>query len=128
MSEKLGPVAYGEKEESVFLGRDFAQRHQDYSERTAVSIDEEISRIVADQHQVANKVLMEHRLQLDALAHALLERETLDSEEIQAVIEGRPLPERAKVIIPSWSDKEKAQKEKRRAASIFGAPKPATSG
>jgi cell division protease FtsH len=128
MSEKLGPVAYGEREESVFLGRDFAQRHQDYSNQTAIWIDEEISRIVADQHEVATKVLMEHRAQLDALAHALLERETLDAVEIQAVIEGRPLPERAKVIIPSWSEKEKAQKEKRRAASIFGAPKPATSG
>jgi cell division protease FtsH len=128
MSEKLGPVAYGEREESVFLGRDFAQRHQDYSERTAVSIDEEITRIVAEQHEVARKVLADHRVQLDALAQALLERETLDSEEIQAVIEGRPLPQRAKVVIPSWSDKEKAQKEKRRAASIFGAPKPATSG
>jgi len=127
MSDKLGPVAYGEQQESVFLGRDFAQRHQDYSERTAVSIDEEITRIVAEQHEVARKVIHEHRAQLDALAHALLERETLDSEEIQAVVEGRPLPVRAKVIIPSWSDKEKAQKEKRRAASIFGAPKPATS-
>jgi len=127
MSEKLGPIAYGEREESVFLGRDFAQRQQDYSEQTAVSIDEEITRIVAEQHEVARKVLSDHRTELDALAHALLERETLDSEEIQAVIEGRPLPERAKVIIPSWSDKEKASKEKRRAASIFGAPKPATS-
>ena len=128
MSEKLGPIAYGEREESVFLGRDFAQRHQDYSEQTAISIDEEIMRIVAAQHEVARKVLVEHRVELDAMAHALLERETLDAEEIQAVIEGRPLPQRAKVIIPSWSDKEKAQKEKRRAASIFGAPKPATSG
>jgi cell division protease FtsH len=62
------------------------------------------------------------------MAQALLERETLDAEEIQAVIEGRPLPQRVKVIIPSWSDKEKVQKEKRRAASIFGSPKPATSG
>jgi cell division protease FtsH len=128
MSEKLGPVAYGEREESVFLGRDFAQRHQDYSEQTAISIDDEISRIVAEQHEVARKVLLDHRAQLDALAHALLERETLDSEEIQAVIDGRPLPVRVKVIIPSWSEKEKVQKEKRRAASIFGAPKPATSG
>jgi cell division protease FtsH len=128
MSEKLGPIAYGEREESVFLGRDFAQRHQDYSEQTAVSIDEEITRIVAAQHEVALKVLMDHRVELDAMAHALLERETLDAEEIQAVIDGRPLPQRAKVIIPSWSEKDKAQKEKRRAASIFGAPKPATSG
>jgi cell division protease FtsH len=128
MSARLGPIAYGEREESVFLGRDFAQRRQDYSEQTAISIDEEITRIVEAQHEVARKVLLDHRAQLDALAHALLERETLDSEEIQAVIEGRPLPQRAKVIIPSWSEKEKAQKEKRRAASIFGAPKPATSG
>jgi len=128
MSEKLGPIAYGEREESVFLGRDFAQRHQDYSERTAISIDEEITRIVAEQHEVARQVLLQRRAQLDALAQALLERETLDSEEIQAVIEGRPLPQRAKIVIPSWSEKEKAQKEKRRAASIFGAPKPATSG
>jgi cell division protease FtsH len=128
MSERLGPVAYGEREENVFLGRDFASRHQDYSEQTAVSIDEEIRRIVEDQHQVARKVLLEHRPQLDALAQALLERETLDAEEIQAIIDGRPLPQRTRVIIPSWSEKDKAQKDKRRAASIFGTPKPATSG
>jgi cell division protease FtsH len=110
----------------VFLGRDFAQRHQDYSEQTAITIDEEIRRIVADQHEVARKVLMDHRDHLDSLAQALLERETLDAVEIQAIIDGRPLPERAKVVIPSYSEKEKVQKEKRRAASIFGAPKPAT--
>jgi len=126
MSERLGPIAYGEKEESVFLGRDFASRQQDYSEQTAISIDEEIRRIVEEQHGVARKVLMDHRAQLDALATALLERETLDAEEIQAVIDGRPLPTRVKVVIPSWSEKEKVQKEKRRTASIFGAPKPAT--
>jgi len=128
MSEKLGPIAYGEQQESVFLGRDFAQRSQDYSESTAVAIDQEIARIMAEQHERARSILTEHRVQLDALAHALLERETLDAEEIQAVVEGRPLPQRARVIIPSWADKDKAQKEKRRAASIFGAPKPATSG
>ena len=61
ISEKLGPIAYGEREESVFLGRDFAQRQQDYSEQTAVSIDEEITRIVAEQHEVARKVLSDHR-------------------------------------------------------------------
>jgi cell division protease FtsH len=127
MSEKLGPIAYGEQQESVFLGRDFAQRSQDYSESTAVAIDQEIARIVTEQHDRARRILTEHRAQLDALAQALLERETLDAEEIQAVIEGRPLPQRAKIVIPSWADKDKAQKEKRRAASIFGAPKPATS-
>jgi cell division protease FtsH len=128
MSERLGPIAYGEKEENVFLGRDFASRHQDYSEQTAIFIDEEIRRIVEEEHQIARAVLIDHRPHLDALAQALLERETLDAEEIQAVIDGRPLPVRAKVVIPSWSEKDKAQKEKRRAASIFGTPKPATSG
>jgi cell division protease FtsH len=112
----------------VFLGRDFTQRHQNYSEETSRSIDAEIRRIIEDQHAVARAVLTEHKEQLDALATALLERETLDAEEIQAIIEGRPLPMRVKVVIPSWSEKDRAQREKRRSASIFGAPKPATSG
>jgi len=126
MSDKLGPIAYGEKEESVFLGRDFGSRHQDYSEQTAIAIDEEVRRIIAEQHFIARRVLTENRDKLERLAQALLERETLDAEEIQAVIDGLPLPERTKVVIPSWSDKEKAAKEKRRAAAIFGpqAPKP----
>ena len=128
MSDKLGPIAYGDKEESVFLGRDFAQRHQDYSEQTAQSIDQEVRRIVEEQHTVARNVLTQHRTELDAIAHALLERETLDAEEIQAAIDGRPLPQRERIIIPSWGDRDKAQKDKRRAATIFGAPKPATSG
>jgi cell division protease FtsH len=57
----------------------------------------------------------------------LLERETLDSEEIEAAMEGRPLPARDRIIIPSWSDKRNQAKEKKRPASIFGTPKPATS-
>ncbi len=63
------------------------------------------------------------------LADALIERETLDAEEIAAVLEGRELPKREKVIIPTYAEKDKASKEKRRVASIFGGPpKPATSG
>ena len=57
----------------------------------------------------------------------LLERETLDSEEIAAAMEGRPLPARDRIVIPSWSDKRNQTKEKKRPASIFGTPKPATS-
>jgi len=64
---------------------------------------------------------------LDRLAQALLERETLDAEEVNAVAEGRELPSRDRVVIPSYADRERAAKEKRRAASIFGAPKPAPS-
>ena len=71
-------------------------------------------------------MLRDNREQLDRLAEALLERETLDSLEITAAINGEPLPPRERVVIPSWSDKRSARdKEKKRPASIFGAPKPA---
>ncbi len=129
MTDKLGPVAYGENEESVFLGREFASRRDDYSQATAQAIDEEMRRILDEQYQIAHDVVTKHRAELDRLAEALLERETLDSSEIKASVEGRELPPKEKVVIPSWSDKRSdQQKEKKRPASIFGAPKPATSG
>jgi cell division protease FtsH len=128
MSEKLGPIAYGENEENVFLGREMTSRREDYSEATAREIDQEVRAIVEQQHQMARRVILENREKLDRLAQALLERETLDSEEIEAAMAGRELPERQRVIIPTWSEKRKEKTEKRRPASIFGAPKPAPSG
>jgi cell division protease FtsH len=126
MSEKLGPIAYGENEENVFLGREISSRREDYSEHTAQEIDQEVRRIVEHEYQVARRVVSDNRDRLDRLAQALLERETLDAEEIEAAVEGRELPTRERVIIPTWSDKRAAQqKEKKRPASIFGAPKPA---
>jgi cell division protease FtsH len=127
MSQKLGPIAYGEQEESVFLGREMATRRDDFSEATAREIDEEVRRIVEEQYERARKVIRENRDRLDRLAEALLERETLDSEEIQAALDGRELPKRDRVKIPSWSERQKAKNEKKRPASIFGAPKPAPS-
>jgi cell division protease FtsH len=128
MSEKLGPVTYGEREESIFLGREFAQHRPDYSDKTAIDIDDEIKRIVEEQHQIALAVLGERRSTLDHLAQALLDRETLDGEEIRAIIDGRELPARERVVIPTWSERAQQAKEKRRGTSIFGSPKPATSG
>jgi cell division protease FtsH len=127
MSERLGPLAYGEQEENVFLGREITQRREDYSESTAREIDQEIRAIVDRQYELARKLVAENRDKLDRVAEMLLERETLDSEEIAAAMEGRPLPARDRVIIPSWSDKRNQTKEKKRPASIFGTPKPATS-
>jgi cell division protease FtsH len=73
--------------------------------------------------------LFADRVKLQRLADCLIERETLDSEEIHAVLDGRELPTRERVIIPTYAEKDKASKEKRRVASIFGGPpKPATSG
>jgi cell division protease FtsH len=127
MSDKLGPLAYGEQEENVFLGREITQRREDYSEDTAREIDQEVRALVDRQYELARKILAEHRDKLDRVAHHLLERETLDSEEIEAAMEGRALPVRDRVVIPTWSDKRNQTKEKKRPASIFGTPKPATS-
>ena len=129
MSEKLGPLAYGKKEESIFLGRDYGSRQQDYSEQTAVEIDQEVRGIVHRQYEKVKHLLGENHQQLESLAKALIERETLDAEEIRMTLEGRELPPVQRVIIPSYADKDKAAKEKRKVASIFGGPpKPATSG
>ncbi len=129
MSEKLGPLAYGKKEESIFLGRDNAQRTQDYSEQTAQEIDQEVRAIVQRQYVRVKEFLTRDSEKLRRLSDLLIERETLDSEEIAAVLEGRELPKRDRVIIPTYAEKDKASKEKRRVASIFGGPpKPATSG
>ncbi len=125
MSDKMGPIAYGENEQNVFLGREMAQRREDYSEATARQIDEEVFRIVSAQHELARKVVRDNREKLDRLATALLERETLDSEEISACIDGRELPARTRVVIPTWADRKK--KEKKDRGPLFSGPaKPAT--
>ena len=114
MSEKLGPLAYGKKEEAIFLGRDYGQRAQDYSEQTAQEIDQEVRAIVQRQYVRVKDLLTRDREKLEHLSASLIERETLDSEEIAASLEGRELPKRDRVIIPTYAEKDKASKEKRR--------------
>jgi cell division protease FtsH len=126
MSERLGPVAYTEGEQNVFLGRDMSSRGDGVSEETAREIDREVRSIIDSQLELARKTVTEHREKLDRLAHALLERETIDAEEIDACMAGRELPVREKVVIPSYAEKRADPKDKKRAASIFGAPKPAS--
>jgi len=91
MSERLGPLTYGTKEEEIFLGKEIT-RHQNYSEQTAVLIDEEVKRIVTSCMERAEKILMDNIDALHRLANALLERETLTGEEIDKVIKGEELP------------------------------------
>jgi len=88
---KLGPLTFGKKEEQIFLGREIAQ-HRDFSEQTAMLIDEEVKRFVDQGYQSAVSILSGNREALERLAQALLEREVLDAVEIKAVIEGRELP------------------------------------
>ena len=86
MSEKLGPLTFGKKDEQIFIGREIA-KHKDYSEKTAVDIDEEVKRIVIEAYDISKKLLTENQALLDALASALLEKETMDGAEIAALIQ-----------------------------------------
>jgi len=92
MSE-LGPLAFGKKEEAIFLGREIAQ-HRDFSEATAVDIDREVKRIVSAAYANAKNILDNNRDKLERIAQALLEREVLDANEVKMLIEGTPLPEK----------------------------------
>jgi len=85
MSEKLGPLTFGKKEEQIFLGREIAQ-HRDYSEDTAIKIDEEVRRIVMDSYERAMKLLRGNLDLLHRLAEELLDREVLDNNEIEKII------------------------------------------
>jgi cell division protease FtsH len=88
MSEQLGLLSYGKKEEQIFLGREIAQ-HRDYSESTAVKIDQEVKRIVSKNHEKVKKLLSENIDTLKRLAEDLLERESLDADEVHAIVNGK---------------------------------------
>jgi len=91
MSEVVGPMAVGEADHEIFLGREFSQR-RDVSERTAQLVDDEMRTILETAYDSAKEVLQENRPLLDSIAEALLERETLDSDDIHLLEEGKPLP------------------------------------
>ncbi|MBX7084303.1 MAG: ATP-dependent zinc metalloprotease FtsH [Nannocystaceae bacterium] len=91
MSDRLGPIAYGKNESEPFLGRDIS-RPQNYSEATAQAIDQEVRGIVMGQYERAKGILINHREALERLAVALIEREALGTEEVEAAIAGLPLP------------------------------------
>jgi cell division protease FtsH len=87
MSETMGPLTFGKKEEMIFLGREIAQ-HQDYSEQTAVEIDREVRRMVMECYERAKELVKSRLEALHALAAALLEREVLDGREVDAIVSG----------------------------------------
>ncbi|MEP6902525.1 MAG: ATP-dependent zinc metalloprotease FtsH [Actinomycetota bacterium] len=86
----LGPLAFGKKEEQIFLGREIAQ-HRDFSEDTAIKIDMEVKRIVSEQYTRATKILTENREAMERLTNALLEYESLDSAQLRRVVAGLPI-------------------------------------
>ena len=90
MSEKLGPLVYGKKEELVFLGKELGEQ-RDYSEAVAQQIDGEVRRLVSTSYDKARQILTQHRDKLDRVAHQLIEIETLDAKEFAALMSGQPL-------------------------------------
>ncbi len=90
MSDTLGPIAYGKKEQQIFLGREIAQ-HRDYSEKTAEAIDLEVNHIIHAQIDRAKKYLVDNKEKVVLLAEALLEHETLDREEINLILSGNKI-------------------------------------
>ncbi|MGA9997778.1 MAG: ATP-dependent zinc metalloprotease FtsH [Pyrinomonadaceae bacterium] len=104
MSE-LGPLTFGKKEEQIFLGREIAQ-HRDFSEDTAIKIDQEVKKIVSDQYSRAKQIIEDNRDTMVRLSEALLERETLDGVQIRRIVAGLSLDDDQ---TPSASDDERPQ-------------------
>ncbi len=89
MSE-LGPLTFGKKEEQIFLGREISQ-HRDYSEDTAIKIDQEVKKIIAQQYELARTILKENNEAMVRLSEELIKRETLDGVQIRRLVAGLPL-------------------------------------
>jgi cell division protease FtsH len=133
MSEKMGPVSFGKKEDPIFLGREMAQG-VDYSEQTALEIDAEIRRVVSGQYQLCKDMLTKEKATLERLAEALLQYEVLDGAEIDSLIRGeaikRAKPESRHLATPdemrARRDKEKGERENkdRRKGLLEPFPKP----
>ncbi|MGB5809023.1 MAG: ATP-dependent zinc metalloprotease FtsH [Polyangiales bacterium] len=120
MSTALGPLSYVEKEETGFLGQSY---HKDYSEETAKEIDDEVRRIINTQYDRAKALLEQNREQLDAIAEALLERETLGREELEAIMRGEELPPPMIVSVPTYAEKRRESEEKRKGAIFQPRPR-----
>ena len=108
----------------IFLGREIAQ-HRDYSEATAIEIDREVKRFVDEAYDRAMTMLKEHREELESIAEALLQREVLDGKEVQALLEGRTLPEPEVPAVPESAEKPARDAEEKPSMSPGPiAPKP----
>ena len=105
MSDALGPVSYGDGGGDVFLGRDMMAR-KDYSEKKAEEIDNEIARILSVSYDEASQLLLDNRDALDRIAEALLERETLETAELDHLLKNEPLPPMAPPISKSDESEE----------------------
>ncbi|MDI7250221.1 MAG: ATP-dependent zinc metalloprotease FtsH, partial [Bacillota bacterium] len=121
MSETLGPLTFGTKEELVFLGRDIA-RERNYSEEVAAAIDKEVRTIVNACYSRAMQLLRDHRDTLDRVASALLERETLEGPELDALLAGLPVPSRPPVPGTPPAGEQEGKEKRAPAPEVIPAP------
>jgi cell division protease FtsH len=127
MSDAMGPLTFGKKEEQIFLGREIAQ-HQDYSEDTALKIDHEVKRFVTDNYARAQTIITEHKQKVLDMAEALLLRETLDADQVRKISAGLPLDELLPASGSSAAPRESRPAKERPAPSIVPSlpPRPVT--
>jgi cell division protease FtsH len=127
MSEAMGPLTFGKKEEQIFLGREIAQ-HQDYSEDTALQIDQEVKKFVTDNYQRAHTLLNESKDTLVKIADALLAREVLDAEQVKRLAAGQALedvqPASAKPVVTEEDAARPRQKERAPIVPALNKPLP----
>jgi cell division protease FtsH len=124
MSDAMGPLTFGKKEEQIFLGREIAQ-HQDYSEDTAVKIDQEVKRLVMQNYERSREILIEHKATLQKIAEQLLIREVLDAEQVKRIVAGQPLDDAAPAAAQPAAanvDEEEARRRKERTPIIGPVP------
>jgi cell division protease FtsH len=112
MSDAMGPLTFGKKEEQIFLGREIAQ-HQDYSEDTAIRIDQELKRFITMNYDRARGVLETHRVALSRIAEELLAREVLDAEQVRRIVAGEALEEYRAPTATAQSDDGRRQAKER---------------
>jgi cell division protease FtsH len=111
MSDAMGPLTFGKKEEQIFLGREIAQ-HQDYSEDTAIRIDQELKRFITTNYDRARSELEKHRVALDRIAEELLAREVLDAEQVRRIVAGEALEEYRAPATTAQNDDRRQPKER----------------
>ena len=126
MSDAMGPLTFGKKEEQIFLGREIAQ-HQDYSEDTALKIDQEVKRFVTSNYDRARQLLSQHKDVLFKMADALLAREVLDADQVRRLAAGLPIDEPTPVATVAAVPEEDARpRVKERAPIVPALNKPIT--
>jgi cell division protease FtsH len=124
MSDAMGPLTFGKKEEQIFLGREIAQ-HQDYSEETALRIDQEVKRFVTENYERSHKMLADSKEVLVKIADALLAREVLDADQVRRLVAGlsldEPQPAAARTAVSPTNDEDEARPRQKERAPIVPA-------